>query len=366
MRSGSIVIYRYSRCATSNKDLCFVITTINCSSGVLDMKISDNLLFVALSEGSLCSYKLEAKKGEGLYDDIFLSLEYVKSHSIADEGMFLSLSVVKTDSATHRVFISTQAGSAIVCDYSLNDKINVGASAVEMATIVLVAHIEKMHVFLGESTAAWIIFADSKNPSRFATGGLYLPFFIVLYCFSIAYIALHLTGDDCTLRLWDIDHSIEKNVYASKKGDFKAGVTSGQFQPSSDKFVVGSYDENISIYRGFGANCVRLVKIEAGGGIWRTKWFTKSYDEDYVVSANMFGGASIFSLTKTGSEKENKDIVYDFDRVYTFKDCNTETSLAYGVDVLHHEAHEGKNDVLVMAICTFYDNKVIIVRSDFP
>ena len=173
-----------------------------------------------------------------------------------------------------------------------------------------------------------------------------------------------LKGDDGFLRLWDIKHSTEKPVYSSRKGDFTAGVTSGQFHPSSDKFAVGSYDDSISIYRGYGTECVRLTKVDVGGGVWRVKWLAKSYNQSFVISANMFGGSSIYCLSKTGSEKDNDHIVYEFDHVYTYKDSDAENSLIYGVDVLDHRVCAGRGDIFTLALCSFYDNNVMIVRSD--
>jgi diphthamide biosynthesis protein 7 len=185
-RSGKLVAYDSSGREAGG---------IACTSGVLDVKCSKDVVAAALSEGSLAILSID--------ESYQLQLAY--STSKPEEGLFLS-----TDMIGSRVVISTQSSSLLFFDIGRGEAL-------------LTREISGTHVLLGEAVPAWIAALSSCNENLLVSG-----------------------GDDCAFKLWDLrsDPPCQQRSTAHS-----AGVTSAMFSPHEEHLVAtGSYDEQIHLW----------------------------------------------------------------------------------------------------------------------
>lgn len=212
------------------------IGTTVCESGVLDMKVVNDMVCVALSAGSLALYRVVYCGCDTSIDAVALHIETVTDDP--DEGLFLSLDIDNRllDSCwkeTTNIAVSTQQGSVIVFEYlPAHDDV--------CASLRTAVRICNAHSMLGENMPAWIVLFDPHSKRKLISG-----------------------GDDMVMKLWDLpDHSgsadvrydstdclqIETPTSVNRKAH-TAGVTSGQWHPHiADIFATGSYDEHVRVW----------------------------------------------------------------------------------------------------------------------
>ena len=245
-RGGSITVCTVD---PMSKTLCH--RTIDCKSGILDMKISGELVATAQSLHSLSLHKIHevylGHNGEDVSGNhASLSVDEVASVSSADEGLFLSLdwdlgyslhampshldecsdgvshdyqepgqvrrcAINETGSRCANIAVSTQEGSILV--YQLSDD-------KEFSEVFSVREAHKM---TGVAMPVWIVCFDPHSKNTIVTG-----------------------GDDCVMKLWDIRQG-SAPTHSNKTHN--AGVTSAQWHPVIEHtFITGSYDEYVRVW----------------------------------------------------------------------------------------------------------------------
>lgn len=226
-----------------------VIATIDCDSGVLDMKVVKNRLVAAMSNGSLDVYSINGSSDSRKMVSL---LKECSAHK-EEEGLFLALDIdqrLSGDcwSCDTYIVVSTQQGSILLY-------VHKSSNENELSTVVhnlnLVCSVNNAHILMGEVVPVWIVSFDPHTRNRLISG-----------------------GDDCVLKLWNItmnDDGSSKNVDSSKEmkstplsltlnsavaKKHGAGVTSAQWHPIYPHiFATGSYDEYIRIW-----DCRQLAK----------------------------------------------------------------------------------------------------------
>lgn len=209
-RAGAIVLFSYDQTSLNS------ISEVYCESGVLDMKISQNVLGAAMSSGTLDLYAINGTEST--------SFDKLCSVSNEDEGLFLSLDFDNRLSSSQntilpddKVAVSTQAGSALVYKFS-------------ESSLVEDLHLPSIHSLFGESMPVWITAFNCHSKQTLLTG-----------------------GDDCKFRLWDLRSADSAGgspsglIHTNKI--HTAGVTSAQWHPTREHvFVTGSYDESAYVW----------------------------------------------------------------------------------------------------------------------
>ena len=209
-RAGAIVIMN------SHEGSLKVVKELACESGVLDMKVSHNVLGAAMSTGKLDLYSVDRTSPE-----ILKNLCQVENE---DEGLFLSLdfdnrlaSNQSTLLVDDRIAVSTQSGSALVYKFA-------------EGRLVEDLHLPSIHSLFEEAMPVWITAFNSHSRQTLLTG-----------------------GDDCKFRLWDLrcadasGGSPSGLIHTNKI--HTAGVTSTQWHGTREHiFVTGSYDESAYIW----------------------------------------------------------------------------------------------------------------------
>lgn len=179
MQKGSI--------ALCNKDA--EIRRVNMEAGILDMKLKNQYLACALSDGTLEIYDIDIEQ--------FLTTSARIEHH--DEGFALSVAW----NSSNKVAISTQQGSLIVYEHA-------PSGMVESESMY------NSHKLFGENNPAWITTFSSTDDNILLSG-----------------------GDDCVMNLWDL-RDVSKPFYKTNKNIFGSGVTSAQWRPNdSNIFAVG-------------------------------------------------------------------------------------------------------------------------------
>lgn len=145
-------------------------------------------------------------------------------------------------------------------------------------------------------------------------------------------------GDDTSLHVYDT--RISSKTMTNKS--HMAGVTSLlSFENKEHILATGSYDENLRIFdtRAFKEP---LTSINLKGGIWRIK--LDPVEKDLLLCACMYHN---FSIVKIDGTNKNTELIGEY---FEHK------SICYGSDW----CREVFNNQMVMATCSFYDQKLCI------
>jgi WD40 repeat protein len=185
-----------------------VLTSVECNSGILDMKVIGDHMGVVMSTGRLSLF--------GLADGALMEQDSVGRD---EEGFFLSLSASKRvgeDDGEHdrKVAVSTEKSSLIIFDKK--------STGLQESTAI-----SNAHILCGESVPAWMVLFNPYDSNMLLSG-----------------------GDDNIARRWDI--RVDNSTMASATGILRihdCGVTSACWSPTSEhEFAVGSYDATMSIW----------------------------------------------------------------------------------------------------------------------
>ena len=241
-RGGGINI-----CTVNSKTNSLSVTTTDCRSGVLDLKVAVDYAASAQSDSSLCihrilrddnnsssgdvpeppSFRLDemvtiSEDGEGLFLSVDWNLGYtvhrMDSSSCGTRENFSDLcgfvrrhSVCDNGEINTNIAISTQEGSLIVYELS-NERQLCKTFTVNMA-----------HHMFGQPMPAWIVCFDPHTKNTLVSG-----------------------GDDCLMKLWDLRQG-SNPTHTNKI--HSAGVTSAQWHPQQENiFATGSYDEYLRVW----------------------------------------------------------------------------------------------------------------------
>ena len=234
-RGGSIHI-----CTIDSESNSLSVTTTDCKSGVLDLKVAGDYVASAQSDSSLCIHQIfrenEESRANNFAESSPLSLVEIVIIKEEDEGLFLSVdwdlgySIDKTDASVPgecglvrrcsaseiglintNLAVSTQEGSLIVYELS-NERQLSKTFKVNMA-----------HQMFGQAMPAWIVCFDPHTKYTLVSG-----------------------GDDCLMKLWDLRQG-SAPTHTNKS--HTAGVTSAQWHPQQENtFATGSYDEYLRIW----------------------------------------------------------------------------------------------------------------------
>jgi diphthamide biosynthesis protein 7 len=226
-RNGNISIFDSERSTSYSSN--------DCRSGVLDMKISGEVVAAAHAESTLTLY--EFHDINSIVTDGSEPLIEKDCITYPEEGLFLSLdwdsqckfemSEYESTGASSKIAVSTQNGSLIVFERGSERRLEESYA------------VQRAHHMAGEVMPVWIVAFDCHSRHRLVSG-----------------------GDDCVLRLWDIRSGTAPT--ASIKGQHDAGVTSAQWHPLDENiFATGSYDEHVRVWD-HRATKVPLVKQHAG------------------------------------------------------------------------------------------------------
>lgn len=322
-----------------------------CDSGILDFKIVDRYFASALSSGQLCFHSLN-ESGE--------RIELATTFEDSDEGFFLSLSSssllqeAETDEIFSRpcsVAVSTERSSILVTEFN-------GAGIQE------VCRFQNTHKLCGEAVPAWTVIFNPYDTNILLSG-----------------------GDDSMGRLWDI----RGNCCIGTLKTHEMGVTSACWNPSLSKshsLLMGSYDGHMSFWD---TRSLRgpVNKIIAGGGVWRSKWFTTRHTtgssndgSSFVMAACMHGGARLFRID--GAKDSGGEIAgathccshfhnVEVDREHTNKSgedsavlmdelaAEKKSELCYGVDVVvpsSRDVGDSDDSSLLVVSSSFYENVI--------
>ena len=234
-RGGSIHV-----CTINSESNSLSVTTTDCKSGVLDLKVAGDYVASAQSDSSLCIHQI-LKENEGGGTSCFadfspLHLKEIVTITEEDEGLFLSVdwdlgyTIDKTNTSgpgdcrlvrrcsaseigliNSNIAVSTQEGSLIVYELS-NERQLSKTFKVSMA-----------HQMFGQAMPAWIVCFDPHTKKTLVSG-----------------------GDDCLMKLWDLRQG---SVPTHTNKGHSAGVTSAQWHPQQENiFATGSYDEYLRIW----------------------------------------------------------------------------------------------------------------------
>jgi diphthine methyl ester acylhydrolase len=188
-----------------------VLSTVETSAGVLDMKWTKSTLACALSNGMIELYELIDND-----ETVELTLSSTCSDG-CDDGLALSVcwDCSTEDCQEKKIAVSTQNGSLYI--YMLT------SSGLQLMTSFI-----SVHSLSGEIVPAWITAFNPHNRNTVLSG-----------------------GDDLCLKLWDVRSSPHSPPIYSSSRHYDAGVTSGQYHPSPSLphlFAVGSYDCSIKLW----------------------------------------------------------------------------------------------------------------------
>lgn len=171
------------------------------------------------------------------------------------------------------------------------------------------------------SFESWICAFDKWNPNFVFTG-----------------------GDDTFMHIFDISALESATKFLTNKSHI-AGVTCFLSHPTKEHILItGSYDETVRV---FDTRSMRssLSEINLKGGIWRLK--SDPQDRNLLLCACMYQSFSIVKFTD------------DFQELELAAEYKEHSSICYGADwCLSKEDNEN----LVMATCSYYDNKLCISR----
>lgn len=145
-------------------------------------------------------------------------------------------------------------------------------------------------------------------------------------------------GDDLSLHVYDT----RINIKTMTNKSHKAGVTSLlSFENKEHILATGSYDDYLRIFdlRAFKNP---LTSVDLKGGVWRIK--PDPVEKDLLLCACMYHN---FSIVKISDTNEKVDVVAEY---FEHK------SICYGSDW----CREVFNNQMVMATCSFYDQKLCI------
>lgn len=320
-RAGEVVLY--------DGNTGQILNVTPCTSGVLDIKATNQFLSVALSGGTLEVYSVETGND-------FMQPALLRTSTISDctQGLFLSVdwnsalsSVGLMPSTCERdrsVVVSTQESSVIL--YQLGP-----------TGFIETHRITKAHCLRGEIVPTWIVAFDKHSQQRIITG-----------------------GDDNMLKLWDLRCGVSSPASVIKH--HTAGVTSAQWHPVAEHiFAAGSYDESLCVWddRSLRVPLLDLHtgetplelntsytqsnfidtfhhEMSKGGGVWRTKWCVPPAEAygtkySYIAAACMHGGSRMFQIDT--DEWTCRDTCCHLD------DAST-NHLAYGIDVISIKAQD--------------------------
>jgi diphthine methyl ester acylhydrolase len=299
-----------------------ILSQLEESSGILDMKFAENLLACALSTGDISLYEYHHNQRR-------LTL-LSRTSSGRSEGLALSLCWYQQT----KVSISSQNGSLLF--YSLT------SSGLQLDSVISSAHL-----FHGEPVPAWIIASSPHQPDLYLSG-----------------------GDDCCLKLWDLKQNHSVPLWISSK-HFQAGVTSAQWHPHLEHiFAVGSYDQTVSIWDQRNSR-QPLCEMDTGGGVWRIKWAP----DNHLAIASMQGGSGVYQWNP--SEESPSPSPSSLQIIDQQLDSNP-NRLVYGIDwiscpstggegrgggVRGEEAGAASARPWKIATCSFYDNLIQVWDS---
>lgn len=297
IKTGGIGLYE------ENQQLQF----ISVNNGMLDMKLSENVLGCALSNGDIILYDYSAS------NTLHLN-ELIRNEEGRNEGIALSLSWENTIKKS-KLAVSTESGALLF--YSLTS-----------SALQLTSTISNAHQFQSENIPAWIVSYSQFNDSLVVSG-----------------------GDDCCMKLWDLN-SPSSPIFKSSK-HYSAGVTSAQWHPFNENlFAVGSYDQSFKIWD-LRSLKHPLSEIETSGGVWRIKWNRNAQNCNYLAIASMQGGSGVYHWNEDTSQIEIIDLQCD----------DSSNRLIYGIDWIENsskeEEREGEKSFdWSIVTCSFYDNLV--------
>jgi diphthine methyl ester acylhydrolase len=305
-----------------------ILSQIDETAGILDMKFSKNLLACALSSGDLSLYE---------YDHENITLKQLHHTALTnnysgqapDEGLALSLC---WNSQRTAIGVSSEKSSLLF--YTLTP------TGLQLTTLIPSAHL-----FHNEPVPAWIITSSPHQPDLFLSG-----------------------GDDCCMKLWDLKQNSSLPIFISSSKHFQAGVTSAQWHPSLEHiFAVGSYDQTVKIWDQ--RSCRQpLCEMDTGGGVWRIKWAiaTPTSQQHFLAIASMQGGSGVYCWDQSSLHRINQQmdsnpnrLVYGIDWL-SFHDPAAHMTTGSGAEGGGWEG-EREADAAVqwkIATCSFYDNLV--------
>lgn len=308
----------------------------DCSSGILDLIVRDNIIYMSLSDSTLEVHQIEEDK----------TINKIASISKPSEGLYLSVNTdPNPDLSLRKLVCSTQQSSVLV--YSMSE----GGLAEDYA-------IENAHQLFGENVPIWIANINPHDGNQVISG-----------------------GDDLQFQFWDTRSSPTSPQMRSKF--HQAGVTSLEWFPEHDHlFISGSYDETCAIWD-LRAIKRPLMTIETGnflfrslvtslnclivllgGGAWRIKRLntinlSEGKNELFLSVANMQKGSSLYHIdVKEGAVLGE----------YCYHD-KSDNHLNYGLELLTSHIRQDdqqENMTFNMISCSFYDNSIATWSTSFP
>eukprot|EP01040_Poterioochromonas_malhamensis_P001095 gene1095-1162_t len=289
----------------------------DCSSGILDLIVRDNIVYMSLSDSTLEVHQIKEDK----------TIKKITSISKPSEGLYLSVNAdYNPDLSSRKLVCSTQQSSVLV--YSMSE----GGLAEEYA-------IENAHQLFGENVPIWIANINPHDINQVVSG-----------------------GDDLQFQFWDTRSSPTSPQMRSKF--HQAGVTSLEWFPEHDHlFISGSYDETCAIWD-LRAIKRPLMTIETGGGAWRIKRLnainlSEGKNELFLSVANMQKGSSLYHIdVKEGAVLGE----------YCYHD-KSDNHLNYGLELLSsHMTQDDQQQSMTfnMISCSFYDNSIATWSTSFP
>ncbi len=193
----------------------------DCSSGILDLIVRDNIIYMSFSDSTLEVHQIEEDK----------TINKIAAISKPSEGLYLSVNTdPNADLSLRKLVCSTQQSSVLV--YSMSER----GLAEEYA-------IENAHQLFSENVPIWIANINPHDSNQVVSG-----------------------GDDLQFQFWDTRSSPTSPQMRSKF--HQAGVTSLEWFPERDHlFISGSYDETCAIWD-LRAMKRPLMTIETGKSLY--------------------------------------------------------------------------------------------------
>jgi len=319
--------------------------------GVLDLKTRGSLVAVVYSTGCLEVFELvfDADSGE-------LQLLSIATYQDASQGLFLSVDWALRQN--ERIAVSTQSGSLLLFTLKLD---NQGERPPRNGSLELIVCRALSHTLFQQPIPAWIVAWDCSG-TRLLSGGDDCA----LHIWDAETMSSHVTPNDCGLSDSSLLPPFPPPLSSTTKA-YSAGVTSGAWHPTLPYLLAaGSYDETVKLWdTRMGLGGKPICTLQAGGGVWRTKWWEAGSccDQECLLAlACMHGGCSVYSVSVEGLEEmttqESNPLVCR--RLATHIDDASDNHLAYGIHLFENSSSsDGSGRGTIDAVsCSFYDNSI--------